>query len=54
MARLRKYDAIVVGAGPGGTTCAALLPKRGLLVLLLDKNRRVGGKHMLVSVKGYI
>jgi len=48
-----KYDAIVVGAGPGGCTCAALLAKKGLHVLLLDKNRRVGGKQMSASVKGY-
>ena len=53
MAKQVKYDAIVVGAGPGGTTCAALLAKKGLHVLLLDKNRCVGGKQMRVSVKGY-
>lgn len=39
-----KYDVIVVGAGPGGATCGALLAKRGVRVLLLDKNERVGGK----------
>ncbi len=48
-----KYDAIVVGAGPGGTTCAALLQKWGLKTLLLDKNDRVGGKSMVVSKMGY-
>jgi len=31
------YDAIVVGAGPAGSSCAALLAERGLKVLLMDK-----------------
>lgn len=53
MAKKEKYDVIVVGAGPGGITCAALLAKKGLHVLVLDKNERVGGKQTTVSVKGY-
>lgn len=31
------YDVIVVGGGPGGSTCAALLGKKGRKVLLVDK-----------------
>lgn len=31
------YDAIVVGAGPSGSTCAALLAKQGVRVLLVDR-----------------
>jgi len=42
----KEYDVIVVGAGPGGTCCAALLAKKGLKVLLLEKNAKVGGKMM--------
>jgi len=53
LAKKEKYDVIVVGAGPGGITCAALLAKRGLDVLVLDKNERVGGKQMTLSMKGY-
>jgi phytoene dehydrogenase-like protein len=34
----KKYDVIVIGAGPGGATCGALLAKMGLKVLLLEKN----------------
>ena len=30
-----SYDVIMVGAGFGGSSCAALLAKRGLKVLLL-------------------
>jgi len=48
-----KYDVIVIGAGPGGITCAALLARKGLNVLVLDKNQGVGGKQMAVSLNGY-
>jgi phytoene dehydrogenase-like protein len=36
-------DAIVIGAGHNGLAAAALLAKRGLRVLQLEKNRYVGG-----------
>ena len=49
----RTHDAIVVGAGFGGSTCAALLAKRGLNVLLLEKNSRAGGKAMTISKRGF-
>ena len=32
------WDAIVVGAGPAGSTAAALLAREGLRVILLDKS----------------
>ena len=47
------YDAIVVGAGFGGSSCAGLLAKRGLEVLLVEKNARAGGKAMSLSKGGY-
>lgn len=47
------YDAIVIGAGIGGATCAALLALRGLRVLVLDKNSVPGGKAMTVSKRGF-
>ncbi|MEM4348374.1 MAG: geranylgeranyl reductase family protein [Candidatus Anstonellaceae archaeon] len=34
----QQYDAIVVGAGPAGSTCAYLLAKKGCEVLLLEKS----------------
>jgi phytoene dehydrogenase-like protein len=48
-----SYDVIVVGAGFGGSASAALLAKRGLKVLLLDKNAKAGGKAMAISKGGY-
>jgi prolycopene isomerase len=48
-----SYDVIVIGAGFGGSSCAALLAKRGLKVLLLEKNARAGGKAMALSKKGF-
>ena len=37
------YDVIVIGAGVGGLTSAALLSKPGLSVCVLEKEPRVGG-----------
>jgi prolycopene isomerase len=47
------YDAIVIGAGFGGCTCAGLLAKRGLKVLLAEKNAVAGGKVMSLSKNGF-
>jgi phytoene dehydrogenase-like protein len=47
------YDVIVVGAGLGGSTCAGLLARRGLKVLLVEKNSRPGGKAMSISKNGF-
>jgi prolycopene isomerase len=48
-----RLDVIVVGAGFGGATCAALLAKRGLRVLLLEKNGQARGKAMVVTKGGF-
>jgi geranylgeranyl reductase len=39
-----SYDVIIVGAGPGGLSCARTLSGSGLSVLVLEKNERVGKK----------
>jgi len=49
-----RFDVIVVGAGFGGSACAGLLAKRGLKVLLLEKNAKAGGKAMAFSKSGFV
>src|SRR5260370_14680152 len=34
-----EFDAVVVGGGPGGSTVAALVAKRGRTVLILESER---------------
>jgi 1-hydroxycarotenoid 3,4-desaturase len=46
----QRERAIVVGAGVGGLTAAALLAARGVEVLLLERAARVGGKMREVEV----
>ena len=38
-----RWDAIVVGAGHNGLTCAAYLARAGKRVLVLESRERVGG-----------
>ncbi|MEM1994633.1 MAG: FAD-dependent oxidoreductase [Nitrososphaerales archaeon] len=42
----RHFDAIVVGAGPAGSTAAYTLAKKGFKVLLLERGRVVGSKNI--------
>jgi len=46
-------DVIVIGAGYGGATAAALLAHRGKRVALIDKTPRAGGKTQTLDRKGY-
>ncbi len=48
-----NYDAIVIGSGPGGTSAATLLQKRGVKTLLLEKGNFLGGKMYSVEKDGY-
>jgi len=40
---IKKYDAIVIGSGMGGLTASALLARKGLKTLLIERERQVGG-----------
>ncbi len=41
-----KFDAIVVGAGPAGNSCAYTLAKRGLKVLQIERGEYAGSKNV--------
>jgi protoporphyrinogen oxidase len=42
------YDAIVIGAGVGGLSAAALLAKEGMKVAVLEREDRVGGRSLSI------
>lgn len=48
---MRKYDVIIIGAGPAGLVAAARAGERGLTVLLLEKMKKPG-KKLLITGKG--
>lgn len=47
------YDVIVVGAGLGGLTCAAALARKGVRVLVLEKDRHPGGTSYVFRRGGF-
>jgi phytoene desaturase len=51
---VKKYDAIVIGSGMGGLTAACLLAKKGLSILLLEKEKQVGGYVVSFKRDGFL
>lgn len=47
-----KYDAVVVGAGPGGLHCATILAQGGVRTALLERHRRIGAKVCAGGITG--
>lgn len=45
-----KFDVIVVGAGPAGTSCAYVCAKAGLSVLLIERGEYPGSKNVMGGV----
>ena len=50
MAEEEKFDAIVVGAGPSGSSAAITMAKAGLNVVLLEKGSKPGSKNVMGGV----
>jgi electron transfer flavoprotein-quinone oxidoreductase len=48
-----KFDAIVVGAGPAGTTTALVLAQAGLKVAVFERGEQAGSKNMFGGVLYY-
>jgi len=53
MAAPSSFDAIVVGAGPAGTTAALGLAQKGAKVLLLERGEYPGAKNMFGGMLAY-
>ncbi len=49
----QRYDAIVIGSGAAGLTCATSLAQAGLRILLVEKNEWVGGYSHGFSKDGF-
>src|SRR3954464_9211845 len=47
---MKRYDAIIVGGGHNGLTCAAYLARAGRKVLVLERRERVGGAAVTEEV----
>ncbi|SES33470.1 FAD-dependent oxidoreductase [Salipaludibacillus aurantiacus] len=45
-----KFDVIVVGAGPAGTSCAYTAAKNGLKVLLIERGEYPGSKNVMGGI----
>src|SRR5208283_94516 len=48
-----RFDVIVVGAGTGGLTAAAILSRRGKKVLVVDQHSVAGGNATIFRRRGY-
>lgn len=44
-----KYDVVIIGSGMGGLACANILVQEGKKVIVLEKNRQIGGNLQIFS-----
>ncbi len=50
---MSDYDCIIIGSGIGGSALGAILAKNGLKVLLLEKNKLIGGRCSTYEKDGF-
>ena len=48
-----KKRIIIIGAGPGGLTCAMILAHRGYDVTIFEKEDRIGGRNAAITLGNY-
>ncbi len=46
---MENYDVVIVGSGLGGLECGAILSREGYRVLVLEKNKQIGGNLQIFS-----
>ena len=51
---MEKRDAIVVGGGPSGLSCGALLARGGKRVTVLEGRKRLGGRAISFPIEGIL
>jgi phytoene desaturase len=51
---MSEADVIIIGAGMAGLTCGCLLTKKGLKVLMIEKNQKVGGCCTSFEREGFL
>lgn len=44
-----KYDIVIIGSGLGGLECGAILSEEGYKVIVLEKNKQLGGNLQIFS-----
>ena len=49
-----KKRIVVIGAGFGGMSAAAILAKTGFEVIVVEKNSQPGGRAMLYKKEGFV
>ena len=49
---VNKFDALIIGGGPGGLTIGSLLAKEGLSSAIIEKEPKLGGRYRSIDFHG--